>query len=301
MAKQDLCCEVYAGGRNVARAQSRFREFQDNPHFHFIPFDVCADYDFDIGFHYIIAAASGSSPKLYSTEPVRIMQTIFTGTENLLSYGLKHDLERFVFVSSGDSYGEGSHAPIKEDYCGYIDPLQVRSCYGIAKRAAESLCISYKAQFGLDTLIVRPCHTFGPFFTETDDRAFAQFFRKAIKGEDLILKSEGQQLRSWCYVVDVATAILYAMLKGISGQAYNIADSESTLTIKEFAETIATTSGVNLVLGIPTEAEKKGYSVITNSVFDTQKIRSLGWKTEGSFKEKIRATLTKMKEIYEED
>ena len=77
----------------------------------------------------------------------------------------------------------------------------------------------YAAEYGVDVVIGRPCHTYGPFFTESDNRAYAQFIRNAIAGEDIVLKSTGLQYRSWCYVVDCASALLHILLKGETGQA----------------------------------------------------------------------------------
>ena len=291
MNQKEGNCYVYAGGRNERRAFKLFNKYWNSNRFHFLPFDVSDDFTFDTKFDYIISAASGANPLVYSTDPVGVMKTTLKGTEHLLEYGRRHGMKRFVFISSGDVYGEGNGQPMDEDYSGYINPLNLRSCYGMAKRAAETLCISYSSQYGLDTVIARPCHVFGPRFTETDSRAYAQFFRRACAGEDIIMKSSGAQLRSWCYVVDCVKGILTVMLKGKSGEAYNIADPSMCLSIREFAEVIATEGKVSLSMESPDEVELRGFSVITNSLFNVGKLKGLGWLPEGTFREKVSATL----------
>ena len=121
--------------------------------------------------------------------------------------------------------------------------MKSRSCYPSAKRAAETLCASYFAEYGLDIVVARPSHVYGPNSTEKDNRASAQFFRDVLSGRDVVLKSRGQQLRSYTYVADCVSALLTVLTAGVSGEAYNIANPAATATIAEFAETIAKIGG----------------------------------------------------------
>lgn len=282
---------VYASGRNEERVKQHFSEYRKSPYFHFLKFDVTEPLQSEIDFHFIIAAASGANPVLYSTDPVGVMKGNFCGVDNLLSYGVKHNLEKFVFVSSGDVYGEGDGRVFTEDYSGYVNPLNLRSCYTSAKRATETLCISYAHQYGIDVSIARPCHTYGPHFTESDTRVYAQFIRNVLRGEDIVMKSTGEQFRSWCYVVDCANGIMHVLLKGANGEAYNIADENSNITIKELAEMIAEIGGKKVIIDLPSDIEKKGFNVVLKSVFSTERLESLGWRLEGIMKAKIENTI----------
>ena len=64
-------------------------------------------------------------------------------------------------------------------------------CYPTSKRAAENLCASYSKQYGMETVVVRPCHTYGPGITPTDNRANVQFIRNVLDNEDIVMKSAG--------------------------------------------------------------------------------------------------------------
>ena len=97
------------------------------------------------------------------------------------------------------------------------------------------------------------------------------------------MKSTGEQYRSWCYVVDCVSALLYILLKGESREAYNIADTESNISIRELAETIAAIGGRNVVMDLPDIDEKRGFNPVTKSIFSTEKIESLGWKPYGNY------------------
>ena len=278
MERKQKDYQVYASGRNGERAMQRFQKYAGEPAFHFIQHDVTEPLQCNIDFQYIIHAASNASPNFFATKPVEVIKANINGVSNLMDYGLKHGLKRFLFVSSGEIYGEGDGRVFTEDYSGYVDCTSPRSCYPASKRAAESLCVSYAQEYGVEVVIARPSHTYGPHFTESDNRVYAQFIRNVLKGEDIVMKSTGEQFRSWCYVVDCVSGLLHILLKGKNGQAYNIADDSSNITIRELAEMIAEIGGKKVVMDIPSNAEKAGYNVVTKSLFDTKKLEKLGWK-----------------------
>lgn len=91
----------------------------------------------------------------------------------------------------------------------------------------------------METVIVRTSHTYGPFMTATDNRAHVQFFKNALAGEDIVLKSAGSQMRSYNYVGDCVSALLTVLVNGELGEAYNLANSEAKLTIAQLAGRIA--------------------------------------------------------------
>lgn len=283
--------QVYASGRNEERAKERFKEFANDNDFHFIKYDVMKPLESNVKFDYIIHAASNGSPNFFAKNPVEVMKSNLYGVANLMDYGLTHGMKRILYVSSGEVYGEGDGRVFTEDYSGYVDCTKPRSCYPSSKRAAETLCVSYAEEYGADVVIARPCHTYGPHFTEADNRVYAQFIRNVLKGEDIVMKGTGEQFRSWCYVVDCVSAILYILLKGENRQAYNIADAASNISIKELAETIAAIGDKKVVIDVPDADEKKGFNVVTKSVFATEKLNALGWKANTNIKRGIESTI----------
>lgn len=291
MSRLDKDYHIYASGRNEERAMARFKEFADDPAFNFFKYDVMEPLTGDVRFDYIIHAASNASPNFFATKPVEVIKSNIIGVSNLMDYGIKHGLKRLLFISSGEVYGEGDGRVFTEDYSGYVNPMSPRSCYPSSKRAAETLCVSYGAEYGFETVIARPCHTYGPNFTESDNRVYAQFIRNVLKGEDIVMKSTGAQFRSWCYVVDCASAMLHILLKGENGQAYNIADETSNISIRELAEMIADIGGKKVVIDLPSDTEKAGFNVVTKSVFSTYKLKELGWSIEGCMTDKLKCTI----------
>lgn len=288
---------VFASGRNEERARKRFGEFVGDEAFHFIKYDVMEPLNSDVQFDYIIHAASNGSPNFFAKRPVEVMKANLYGVVNLMEYGLSHGMKRMLYVSSGEVYGEGDSRVFSEDYCGYVDCTKPRSCYPSSKRAAETLCVSFADEYGADVVIARPCHTYGPHFTEQDNRVYAQFIRNVLSDEDIVMKSTGEQFRSWCYVVDCVSALFHILLKGECSQAYNIADGNSNITIRELAELIAENGGKKVVVNSPDTVERKGFNVVTKSVFSTGKLEGLGWKPRTYITDGINKTIQELKKV----
>lgn len=286
--------QVYASGRNEERAMSRFKDFADDAAFHFVKYDVMQPLQSDVSFDFIIHAASNASPNFFAKSPVEVIKSNIDGVAHLMDYGLSRGMKRFLYVSSGEVYGEGDGRVFTEEYSGYVDCAKPRSCYPSSKRAAETLCVSYAAEYGTDIVIARPCHIYGPHFTEQDNRVYAQFIRNVLHNEDIVMKSTGEQFRSWCYVVDCVSALLHILLKGINGEAYNIADAESNISIRELAETIASIGDRKVVIDIPDADEKRGFNPVTKSVFSTTKLEALGWQPQNHISGGLKNTIEEL-------
>lgn len=282
--------QVYAMGRDERKAQQRFSRYLPLSNFHILKHDITQPLAGEINFHYIVHAASNASPQLYQNAPVEVMKANISGVSNLLDYGLQHRMKRFLYVSSGEVYGQHPADSLKESYYGFVDTLNPRSCYPSAKRAAETLAVCYAREYGADVVIARPCHTFGPFFQASDQRAYAQFIRNVESGHSIILKSDGAQYRSWCYVVDCASALCHILLKGETGTAYNIADKNCESSLRNLAAVLAELGNAPLVIGEPDATSSQ------RVVFDTSRLEALGWKTRGTLREKMAHTLDTRKQ-----
>jgi len=228
--------QIYASGRSKKKFDCVFADYRDCKNLHFLEYDVRNALLSDIDYQIIIYCAGVASPLLYKNDPVGVLTSNIIGVNNVMMYGVNHGLERFLYVSSGEMYGEGNGQAFHEEDSGYVDCTQMRAGYPTAKRASESLCIAYSHQFDIEVVIARPCHVYGPKFSETDNRIYAEFTNKVLNNEPIVLKSRGDQIRSWCYVVDCASGLIHILLKGENGKAYNIADPNSVVSIREFAE-----------------------------------------------------------------
>ena len=140
------------------------------------------------------------------------------------------------------------------------------------------MCASYADEYGVDSVIVRPGHIYGPTAVQSDNRVSSAWAYSVARREDIIMKSDGAQVRSYCYCLDCASAILTVLLKGERLHAYNISNPESIISIREMAEILTKTAGVNLKMELPTEKERKGFNPMMNSSLDSAELLSLGWK-----------------------
>ena len=166
----------------------------------------------------------------------------------------------------------------EKDY-GYLDITNTRSCYGESKRASETLGYCYHKQYNTPFIVVRPSHTYGPGLLLNDGRVFADFIRDAINGKEITMKSDGSAARPFCYLSDATIGFFTALLKGLNGCAYNIANMHAFLSINELAEIISN-FGVNGKMPIKYLGEfdlKVSTIVNTISKPDVTKINSLGW------------------------
>jgi nucleoside-diphosphate-sugar epimerase len=290
--KRGAGVHVYAAGRNKAKIEKRFRPVKSDM-LTYVEHDALDHISFDIEADYIIHAGGNAHPAAFNSDPVGTIIGNINGTYNLLEYGRKHNTKRFCYISSGEVYGQGDMGldSFVEEYSGHVDPLPSRSCYPNSKRATETLCASYSRQYGLEIIIVRPCHTYGAGFTEEDSRANAQFFRNVLRGEDIVMKSAGQQMRSYCYVADCASCIITALINGNSGEAYNSANPVSRITIAGLAEEIAKAAGRKVVFEDPSASELANQTPIAKQVLSSDKIEKLGWKGHYTVKEGVSHTL----------
>ncbi len=280
--KYGMNCKIIAVGRNEERAKDRFSEYWETDTFEFFSHDINEPLQRDASrdVDYIIHAASNTHPIAYASDPIGTVTANIIGTDHLLTFAANHHCKRFVFLSSVEIYGEnrGDVEYFQEDYCGYINCNTLRAGYPESKRCGEALCQAYKKQKNMDVVIARLARTYGPTMLKSDTKAISQFLKKGIAKEDIVLKSEGTQLYSYTYVADAISGILTVLLKGKSGEAYNIADKESDIMLKDLAAVIANIAGTKVVFELPDVAEAAGYSKATKAIMDAEKITKLGWK-----------------------
>ena len=288
--------------RSKERAEDIFGEYLEKPYLHMVYQDVSSPIEIEEDMDYIVHAASKGDPKSFVSDPLGVMNANILGIYQLLKYTEKQKLKKFVYISSGEVYGQLQNIEeITETMMGTLDTMNVRNCYGVSKRAAETMCVSAYAQFGIPIVVGRLCHTYGPTMMKDENRVVFQFIQNAIDGNDIVLKSAGMQRRSYCYVSDAVKGILTLLMKGSPGQAYNIANKESVISIRELAECIAGMSGRCVIMSEQNETEKIGNSGIMHAVLSNKKLCELGISFDYNIVEGIERTITILGKTYERD
>lgn len=280
---------IYALIRNQEKAHNVFKEYLNDSFLHFINADISEKLFVERKLDYIIHGASITDSKLFVSKPVETIDTLVNGTKNILDLAKMHQIERFLFISSLEVYGkpEIEDYKVDEDYVGYLDFTAVRSSYSEGKRIAECLCNSYFSEYSVPIVTARLAQTFGPGVDYNDGRVFAQFARCVINNENIRLNTEGRTYRNYCYVRDAIAAIFYIMTKGTPGEAYNVANKNTGITIAEMAQMVS--ENVNLgqgkikvVYNHPEELKLYGYNPEMKIELLTDKLERLGWKPEVS-------------------
>lgn len=277
---------------------NRFANYLNNKNFKYIYQDVNLPLSYNEKVNYIMHLASNAHPLLFKTDPVGTIKANIIGLNNLLSYAKDNNVKRLLYVSTGEVYGEceSNIEAFDEEYSGYVNPTLSRSCYPSSKRTAETLCVSYSEQYGLDTVIARPCHIYGPTMTKNDSRVYAEFIRNILDNKDIVLKSNGKQKRSYCYVLDACIALLYILVYGENKNAYNIANRNSITTIYDMAHIIAKIGNREVKMDIP-----KGLDSNSNpmqcAILNSSKLEKLGFVPRFDLEKGYTNTIKILKEI----
>lgn len=291
----------FIGSNLIAVLEERNRIFGDNikvislsrrahgnrPNVTYLSADITSPVEVDGGIDYIVHLASNTHPKQYASDPVGTITTNVIGCDNLLKLAQIKKVKRFLLASSVEIYGNGTDAPMNEDYCGYINCNTARSGYNEAKRVSESLCQSYISQYGTDCVIARLARVFGAS-RNNDTKAVAQFMDKAVSGEDIVLKSRGAQRFSYCYVADAVSGLLKVLLDGVKGEAYNISADDEGLTLGDYARYIAALAGKEVVFDL--DNVQQGASAAAYALLDCAKLKALGWQPLYTVKQGLEKT-----------
>jgi len=273
--------KVLALVRNIEKAKKRFKYYLNNKNIEFINQDVCDPITIDQKIDFIIHAASQASPKYYGIDPVGTLSANTLGTMNVLKLAQRNSIESFLYFSSSEVYGilEETKIPTTENDYGYLDPTNVRSCYAESKRMGENMCISWYNQFGIRIKIVRPFHIYGPCMGLDDGRVYADFVSDIVNNRDIIMKSDGRAMRTFCYLSDATIAFFLVLLSGKNGEAYNVGNPKCELSIIDLAQKLVELFPDKKLKVIKSENQSLGYlkSTVLRNCPNLNKINSLGW------------------------
>lgn len=263
----------------TARNAEKVRRIKESERVTWIYHDVTRELPKKEHYDYIIHCASPTSSRFFVEHSVETMRTILNGTDAVLSYALETKAESIVCLSSLEIYGTVTeeHEIVEDDCNGSINPMDVRSSYSLGKRAAECLCHSYSKEYEIPVKIARLTQVFGAGVLPEDNRVFAQFAKSIINEENIVLHTTGASRKPYCYTIDAILAIFYLLIKGKSGEAYNVANPDTYISISEMADMLVAKYGNGKTKVIMNPQENVGYAPTTKLKLNTTKLQALGW------------------------
>ena len=241
---------------------------------------------------YILPLASNTHPLAYSEYPIETIEINVKGVEHALKKASECGAV-VIYPSSVEIYGNtrNNEDVFSEDYTGNLNLLNARSCYPESKRLSESLCQSYLIEKNVCVKIARLSRVCGPTMLENDTKASSQFLLKALRHEDIVLKSNGEQFFSYTYVSDAVSALLHILIHGIKGQVYNISSDLSNIHLKDFANLCAKWANKRVIYELPSEKENKGYSIAMKAIMSNDRLSQIGWYSTITVENAIKRTL----------
>ena len=196
-------------------------------------------------FDYVIHAAGIASPIYYRAQPLKCIDANITGLRNLLDYSLAEReagrrVQGFLFYSSSEIYGDpvASAIPTPEDYRGNVSCTGPRACYDESKRFGETLCVTFARHHGLPVKIARPFNNYGPGLKITDGRVIPDFAKDVLAGRDIVMLSDGSPTRTFCYATDAIIGYYKVLVRGRSGEAYNVGIDRPEISVADLARLV---------------------------------------------------------------
>ncbi len=222
-------------------SKENIRHLLDHHYFELIRHDVTEPILLEVDEIYNLACPA--SPVHYQYNPVKTLKTNVMGMINMLGLA-KRTKARILQASTSEVYGDPVVHPQTEDYWGNVNPIGIRSCYDEGKRVAETLCMDYHRNNGVDVKIVRIFNTYGPRMAENDGRVVSNFIVQALNNEDITVYGEGDQTRSFCYVDNLVDGFIRMMENSEEGFTGPVnLGNPGEFTILELAEKVIKLTG----------------------------------------------------------
>lgn len=191
----------------------------------------------------IVHAAGIASPVYYRKYPIQTMDANIDGLRHLLDHCVRRGqqgnfVEHLLFFSSSEIYGDppAEYIPTPETYRGNVSCTGPRACYDESKRYGETLCVNFAEVHGLPITVARPFNNYGPGLKITDGRVIPDFARDIFADRDIVMKSDGSPMRTFCYAADAVVGYYKVLLRGRAGEAYNIGTDGPEITMLDLAE-----------------------------------------------------------------
>lgn len=211
--------------------------------------------------------------------PRSFIDTNIVGVGVLLDCVRKHDIGKFVQISTDEVYGS-----IESGFATEKSILNPASPYSASKASADLLTNSFHETFGINTLLTRTTNNYGP--RQHGEKLIPKIIDRLIRGEKIPIYGNGRNVRNWIYVDDNCRAISQVITKGSSGNTYNISGNLE-LTNLELVTKISNLMGLrpNIEFVIDRPGHDLRYAV------SDEEIRKIGFVPEIDIEKGLSMTI----------
>lgn len=273
--KKNIDVKIIATSRSLDKLKEKFKGYEH--HITLLEYNVINEYTHPVKPDFIVHAASNATPDLYTSKPIETIITNITGTTNVLNLA-KESNSNLVYASTVEVYGNISDSfpgkMVTETMFGGLDCNELRSSYPESKRLSETLCRAYHSQHNVNVKTARLSKTYGPVKSNADNRVMAYILNCMLNNKTIEMKSDGSRIFSFCYITDAIHALILILMKGLPGEAYNIADSSSVASLKEVSDYCSKISGVSVTY----EPASSPGQISHDTLACSSKLEKLGWK-----------------------
>ena len=259
------------------------RDLEDDARYSFVKGDICDPEVVDAvvaGADAIVNFAAETHVDRSISGPEDFIRTDVIGTHVLLDAARRHDVGRFLQVSTDEVYGDVLKGASVE-----TDTLRPSSPYSASKAGGELLVLAYRRTFGVPVVITRSSNNYGPF--QYPEKIVPLFITNALDGQALPVYGDGRNVRDWIHVEDNCAGLDLVLRRGRDGEIYNIGGGNEVDNMT-LTRTILTTLGLGEEL-IRYVTDRPGHDL--RYALDCAKLRALGWTPRVAFADGLAETI----------
>ena len=261
------------------------KEVEDDPRYEFIKCDICDKERIDEIFEeedpdLVVNFAAETHVDRSILDPDAFVKTNFLGTHILLEAAKKFGIERFLHISTDETYGSIENGKFKED-----DILMPNSPYSASKASADLLARSYFKTFSLPVIITRSSNNYGPY--QFPEKIIPLFISNISEGKKVPVYGTGKNIRDWIYVLDNCEGLDAVLHNGKIGEIYNIGGGNEKTNL-ELTKIILNELGKD-ESHIEYVEDRLGHDL--RYALDIEKVSKIGWEPKHTFENAIKKTI----------
>jgi dTDP-glucose 4,6-dehydratase len=212
--------------------------------------------------------------------PGVFLETNVVGAGVLIDAARRHDVSRYIQVSTDEVYGSIAEGFVAEDA-----PLRPSSPYSASKAGADLLVESYRATFDYPAIVTRCTNNYGPY--QFPEKVIPLFITNLADGLHVPLYGDGGNERDWLHVEDHCRAIHMLVSEGTPGETYNIGADAQIANI-DLTRMLLSLLGRDQSF-VDHVADRPGHD--RRYAVDSSKMRALGWAPQHSIEDRLAATV----------